>query len=1230
MIDLGRAMSVRVPPDSTKEEQVSALQRAALPDLPQLLNWLTRDELRSVCRAHGLDDSGRARRTLATRIAQMYKPGHSAPPPPESERSRELGAPPVAGDLVLCRQRQYLVEEVVPPPEEFDQTLVRLICLDDDHQGHRLDVLWELELGARVLHPTYGLGKLESFDPPDRFAAYLHALKWHGVTATDAKLFQAPFRAGIQLMAHQLTPLKKALALPRANLFIADDVGLGKTIEAGLVLQELLLRQQVQWCLIVCPSSVVLQWRDEMQKRFGLRFEVMSRAFVNRRRQERGFAVNPWSTHTRFIIGYPLLRRPEYRDPLLNHLGDRVKKSLLILDEAHTAAPATATRYAVDSRVTKVIRDVAPRFENRLFLSATPHNGHSNSFSALLELLDPQRFTRGVPISGPQQLDAVMVRRLKEDLRELGSGSYPERRIVRIGLNFDGKRDPGGHQTSELGEWTAGVATKGKPERRALGSSSDAEVLLSELLAKYTALCKPKRGRGKLVFINLQKRLLSSVEAFYRTLRRHAETAREDLKEQAQLEAAQGAQTELFATRPSGASGTPASHANTANSTASHANAANSAASATSGPSRPSAADRDALGDDDEYGVDDDVIDATEEEAIAAATRTLPKPSAEALTLLERMLVIAEQNRSAPDAKCLALLDWMRENQCASVQLGGARDKNAAWSDRRVIIFTEYGDTKRFLLNLLSAACINTARGDERIVQFHGGMSDEAREAVQRVFNAPPGEHPARILIATDAAREGINLQAHCADLFHYDIPWNPARMEQRNGRIDRTLQPEPVVRCHYFAYEQRTEDRVLEVLVDKVHTIQRELGSLAAVVMDRLEDALSDGITDESNAAIDRESRDSVREVTTKRELEGLRGDLKLLSRDIEDSAKLLQRSRTELELSPVLLKNALDMGCRLAGAPALQLVPASDAPAVAHEGKPTSVYRVPDLGVSWQETLDTLRPPRERDETFWDWRKRPPLPVVFEAPDRMTDAVCHLHLEHPFVKRVLSRFLAQGYSVHDLSRVTVVKSTRDALARVLVFGRLSLFGPGAARLHDRLVCVAAEWKESESPDALKPFSDKAERRALEQLDAMFSDAPPLSDISETIRTRLLARAPKDFSALWRFVEAEADATEADARAQLGVRGSSEAEALRKILEVQRRDIVQALEQGKQRGLEFTEKEKAEREQFEQDQKHLKQRLESIDSEITAEPEAIETLYRVEARRLEPVGLVYLWPSNR
>ena len=193
----------------------------------------------------------------------------------------------------------------------------------------------------------------------------------------------------------------------------------------------------VEFILIVCPASVCLQWRDEMQKRFGLHFEVMSRDFIGRRRQERGFGVNPWSTHTRFIVSHQILRRPEYRDTLLQHVGERARRSLLILDEAHVAAPASAQKYAVDSKITDVVRDIAPRFENRLFLSATPHNGHSNSFSALLELLDPQRFTRGVKVRGRAQLDAVMVRRLKEDLRQLGVEQFPKRQLVQVELTHE-------------------------------------------------------------------------------------------------------------------------------------------------------------------------------------------------------------------------------------------------------------------------------------------------------------------------------------------------------------------------------------------------------------------------------------------------------------------------------------------------------------------------------------------------------------------------------------------------------------------------------------------------------------------------------------------------------------------------------------------------------------------------------------------------------------------------
>jgi hypothetical protein len=204
--------------------------------------------------------------------------------------------PPEIGALAEVRHRRYVIDDVVKPQIEGELTRVRLLCLDDDASGRRLEVLWERELGARV-HTRDGIGPVDHIDPPRRFAAYLHALQWNAVTASDARLFQAPFRAGIKRENHQLVPLKKALELPRVNLFIADDVGVGKTIEAGLVMRELLLRQRVDRILIVCPAALTLQWRAELERRFGLRFDIYTRQLVARRRQERGFGVNVWTTY---------------------------------------------------------------------------------------------------------------------------------------------------------------------------------------------------------------------------------------------------------------------------------------------------------------------------------------------------------------------------------------------------------------------------------------------------------------------------------------------------------------------------------------------------------------------------------------------------------------------------------------------------------------------------------------------------------------------------------------------------------------------------------------------------------------------------------------------------------------------------------------------------------------------------------------------------------------------
>ncbi|WP_437671204.1 DISARM system SNF2-like helicase DrmD [Sorangium sp. So ce131] len=1181
LLDLGQAFSINVPPNTAKEQQVELIARSGRIRFRELLGSLGRDELKAACRLHGLDDTGRARPELAARLLGAHGAADTAPPPPIFTAREVPRYAPRQGDIVQVRHRQWLVEQVVPPPAEGHSTLVRLVCLDDDNPGRPLDVLWELELGARVLHPeAHGLGETAGVDPPRRFAAYLHALKWSSVTATDAKLFQAPFRAGIKLMAHQLTPLRKALMLPRANLFIADDVGLGKTIEAGLVAQELLLRQRVDFILIVCPASVCLQWRDEMQRRFGLHFEVMSRPFVGRRRRERGFGVNPWATHARFIISHAILRRPEYRDPLLQHIGERATKSLLILDEAHVAAPASASRYAIDSKITEVIRDIAPRFENRLFLSATPHNGHSNSFSALLEILDPQRFTRGVPVRDRQRLDPVMVRRLKEDLRQLGVEQFPVRRLVQIELTHDGAA------------WTSRPVDVDPRTKRAtpgpaqaLGEGAGAELTLARLLARYTDLVRPPQGQGKLVFINLQKRLLSSVEAFYRTLQAHHRAVAEG-------RARTAVQLSL-------------------------------------------------LGDEDEYGVDDDAIDQADELGVEAASRALaplldagpraapaPEPSGqtsgtEARKLLDEMLRLAQQHRGAPDAKALALLDWIRRHQCPAVQVGGASPRGPRaerrWSDRRLIVFTEYGDTKRYLLQLLQAAVEGTEDADQRILVFHGGMSDEQREEVQRAFNAPPDEHPVRILIATDAAREGVNLQGHCADLVHFDIPWNPARLEQRNGRIDRTLQPSPEVRCHYFVYPERPEDLVLRTLVAKVDVIHRELGSISSVLLDRMTTVMDAGIDEGTLARLEAAEEAGGLKDTAAKELEEQRGELRRLQDEIEEAGSILNRSRKVMDFDPALLRDTIDVGLELAGAGRLAPaeIPGADA------------WTVPDLPASWQDTLDTLRPPRRRDEPFWEFRKRPPQPVVFRPPPRMNSALAHLHLQHPFVQRVLGRFLSQGYSAHDLSRVTVVRTRHDALVRVIGFGRLSLFGRGATRLHDQLVSVAARWIDGKEAE-IRPFAEEADRKAVDLLEQVLAEAPELEQVSQAVQEKVRAAAPGLFAALWPHIRDEADSLAHDAERKLVARGAEESEALKEILASQRAAILAEMRSRAQLTFADLGLNDREQEQFRKEQQWMNDRLDAIQREAEREPRQIEALYQIALRRLEPVGLVVLWPETR
>ena len=1094
--------------------------------------------------------------------------------------------PPEVGQLVQVRQRTWLVERVIAPPEPDHSARVALACADDDAQGEELEVFWDCEPDRRIIaSETWATLGARGFDSPRRFAAYVNTLRWNSVSAADPGLLLSPFRAGIKLDAYQMEPLRMALGMPRVRLFIADDTGLGKTIEAGLIARELLLRKKVQTIVVAAPASVLEQWRAEMEERFGLRFEILDRNYFGRMRLDRGYGVNPWSTHSRFLVSHNLLTSETYAAPMRDWLGAQRAGSLLILDEAHHAAPSSGGRYGIESQFTRAVRELGGLFEHRLFLSATPHNGHSSSFSTLMELLDPYRFTRGVKVSGQEEqaaLRRVMVRRLKEDIRET-LGGFP-RRIV----------EP--------------VVVDGLPE--------DApELALSRLLDQYRELrdqrfrvaTRSQRSAAALLTVGLQQRLLSSVEAFARSLSVHQQTVKR------QWEKTSG----------------------------------DGPVATGEGFIRATGADDEDLDWEDEIETEDaeeraaEAADAEDRAAVEALDRAAEAESpqdaaARALwtreqAILTRMAAIAEAARGLPDAKTRKLLDWIRENLCPGMPAYGSapRGERPRWNNRRVLIFTENREgTKRYLRTILETAISGTDRGEERIETIDGLVAGARRREIQRRFNAPPEEDPLRILLATDAAREGLNFQAHCTDLFHFDLPWNPGRIEQRNGRIDRKLQPAGEVRCRYFKLPQRQEDRVLEVLVRKTETIKRELGSLSKVIEDDIERRLKGGIRhrDSVQLAVQIEGAqlEAERRRVTEEELDGARSRQDALETANEKCRTLLDRSRKWVGFEEDAFRDALSCSLEMLGADPLR-------PTTDDDGNP--IWEFPPVASQhgWEATLDALRAPRRRDQKLTEWREKAAIrPVVFKDAGRLTDDRVHLHLEQRVARRLLSRFRAQGFVHNDLSRACLVQAA-DSIPRVVLLGRLCLFGRHAERLHEELTFVTAGWAATSRRNGpLQPYARKRREFTMDLLKASLSQ--PGRTPGPIIAERLLGSAPQDIADLLPHLEEDALARTAQATTKLQDRGEKEAKDLVAVLTRQRGRVAEELrryeggEGVRQLRLFDTQEEKR---QLEANMKAWRDRIETFDQEMESEPQRIREFHEVKATRFEPVGLAYLWPET-
>ncbi len=324
-------------------------------------------------------------------------------------------------------------------------------------------------------------------------------------------------------------------------------------------------------------------------------------------------------------------------------------------------------------------------------------------------------------------------------------------------------------------------------------------------------------------------------------------------------------------------------------------------------------------------------------EAIETASRHVTPLAAEEKALLAELREFATHAATLADSKARTLIQWLKETL----------KPDGAWSDQRVILFTEYRATQKWLHDLLAAEGL---AGQDRLLAIYGGMALDDRERIKAAFQANPADWPVRILLATDAASEGINLQNHCWQLVHYEIPWNPNRMEQRNGGVDRHGQKHPEVHVFHFVgagFDATKPGQApgdlegdLEFLLRaalKVEVIREDLGKVGPVIAEQVEEAMLGR----------RRTLDTSR---AERESEPVRALLKFerkLREQLQKLAEQLHDTERELRLSDVNIQNVVQTGLALAGQPALR--PASI----------PGAFELPLLTGSWALCADGLAHP-------------------------------------------------------------------------------------------------------------------------------------------------------------------------------------------------------------------------------------------------------------------------------
>lgn len=541
--------------------------------------------------------------------------------------------------------------------------------------------------------------------------------------------YLAVHTSSIEPLPHQISAVYQEM-LPRLPLryILADDPGAGKTIMTGLFIKELIARGDLKRCLIVTPGSLSEQWQDELYRKFHLRFEILTNDRIESTVSGNIFTEIPFC-----IARLDKLARNE----LLQEKLKITDWDLIVCDEAHKMSATVwggEIKYTKRFNLGRLLSDITRNF---LLLTATPHNGKSEDFQLFLSLIDPDRF-EGATRSSNHTIDVsdVMRRLVKEELLKFdGTPLFPERRAYTVNYDLSPQEAKLYNEVTEYVQEEFNRADKLNNER--------------------------KTTVGFALTI-LQRRLASSPEAIYQSLRRRRERLEHILAEE-KMGRRSGDYSQKF-------------------------NFSNDY-------------------DEDDYtaaeleDVEENVADR------ASAANTISEMEAEIRTL-KRLEQMANAVRMSGEDRKWDELSRLLQDEKNMFSPEGLREK--------LIIFTEHRDTLRYLSDKIR----NLFGSDESVVTIHGGMLRDERRKVEELFKQDKG---VRILIATDAAGEGINLQrAHL--MVNYDLPWNPNRLEQRFGRIHRIGQTEV---CHLWnlVSKETREGMVFQRLFEKLEEEREALG---------------------------------------------------------------------------------------------------------------------------------------------------------------------------------------------------------------------------------------------------------------------------------------------------------------------------------------------------------------------------------------------------------------------